>query len=137
MSFIPIDTPESALFNGESPRSLSHSFLEIFVPEYSSSTSGFDSSTNIRIDFSTFDFENYSQDLLQSNKANNLSLGSNYIATKSSVPLISQCNSRNICANNNCVVNHQYRIDQYYTSDATNPCQMNSIDHFHLFEYRL
>jgi hypothetical protein len=41
------------------------------------------------------------------------------------MPLISICNSRNISASNNCVVNSQTKIDQYYIFDQTNPCQIN------------
>ncbi len=35
------------------------------------------------------------------------------------------CNSRNISAENNCVVTNQTKIDQYYTFDESNPCSMN------------
>jgi hypothetical protein len=80
---------------------------------------------DIRIESSTFYFGNYSQGLLQSNNVNNLFINGNYIATNSSGPIISICNSRNISASNNTVVNHQTKIDQYYTLDQTNPCQTN------------
>jgi len=46
-------------------------------------------------------------------------------ATNSSSPLISICNSRNISAENNCVINEQTKIDTYYTFDQANPCSMN------------
>jgi hypothetical protein len=80
---------------------------------------------DIRIESSTFYFGNFSQGLIQSNNANNLYLSGNYIATNSSIPLISICNSRNITASNNTVVDTQSKIDQYYTFDETKPCQMN------------
>jgi len=67
----------------------------------------------------------YSQGLLQSDNANNLFITGNYIATNSSTPIISICNSRNISAENNCVVNQQTKIDTYYTLDSDNPCSMN------------
>jgi hypothetical protein len=80
---------------------------------------------DIRIESSTFYFGNYSQGLLEINNANNLYITGNYIATNSSTPLISICNSRNITASNNTVANTQVKIDQYYTFDESNPCQMN------------
>jgi hypothetical protein len=70
-------------------------------------------------------FDLGSQGLLQSNNVNNLFLNGNYIATNSSTPIISICNSRNISASNNTVVNNQGKIDEYYTLDPTNPCQTN------------
>jgi hypothetical protein len=80
---------------------------------------------DIRIESSTFIFGNYSQGLLQCNNANNLFINGNYIATNNSIPLISICNSRNITASNNCVVNNQTKIDQYYTFDQLGPCRSN------------
>lgn len=80
---------------------------------------------DLRIESSTFLFGNYTQGLLQSNNANNLFISGNYIATNSSTPLISICNSRNITARNNCLVDIQSKIDQYYVFDETSPCQMN------------
>jgi len=80
---------------------------------------------DIQIESSTFLFGIYSQGLLESNNANNVFINGNYIATNGSTPLISLCNCRNISANNNCVVNNQSKIDQYYTYDETHPCQMN------------
>jgi hypothetical protein len=80
---------------------------------------------NIRIESSTFYFGMYSQGLLICDNVNNLFISGNYIATNSSTPLISICNSRNISAENNCVVNKQTKIDKYYTFDQNNPCSMN------------
>jgi hypothetical protein len=80
---------------------------------------------DIRIESSTFLFGNYSQGIIQSANANNLYLTGNYIATNSSTPLISICNSRNITASNNTVVDTQSKIDQYYTLDQTSPCHTN------------
>ena len=80
---------------------------------------------DIRIESSTFFFGMNSQGLLQSDNANNLFISGNYIATNSSTPFISICNSRNITAKNNCVANNQTKIDEYYTFDQSNPCLMN------------
>ena len=80
---------------------------------------------DIRIESSTFYFGNYSRTLLQTDNVNNLFLTGNYIATNSSTPLISICNSRNISAANNCVVNQLTKIDTYYTFDQDHPCSMN------------
>jgi hypothetical protein len=80
---------------------------------------------DIRIELSTFYFGMYSQELFQSDNANNVFLSGNYIATKNSTCLISICNSRNISADNNCVVNSGPKIDQYYTFDTSNRCAMN------------
>lgn len=80
---------------------------------------------DIRIESSTFYFGNYSQGLIQGNNIENLLISGNYLATNSSIPLISICNSRNLTASNNTVVDSQGKIDQYYTFDQTFPCQMN------------
>jgi hypothetical protein len=80
---------------------------------------------DIRIESSSFYFGNYSQGLLEGNNANNFYITGNYIATNSSAPLISICNSRNMTASNNTVVNTQSKIDQYYIFDQIKPCQMN------------
>ena len=79
----------------------------------------------IRIESSTFLFGNYSRGLLQSNNVNDLFLNGNYIATNSSTPIISICNSRNISASNNTVVNAEGKMEEYYTLDSTNPCEAN------------
>ena len=80
---------------------------------------------DIQIKSSTFYFRNYSQGLLQSNNVHNLFLSGNYISTNNSIPIISICNSRNISASNNTVVNNATKIDRYYTFDETIPCQTN------------
>jgi hypothetical protein len=80
---------------------------------------------DIRIESSTFYFGMYTQELLQSDNANNVFISGNYIVTNSSTLLISICNSRDISAENNGVVNKETKIDQYYTFDQTNPCSMN------------
>ena len=81
---------------------------------------------DIRLESSTFYFGNYSQGLLEGTNANNFYITGNYLATNSSLPLISICNSRNLTASNNTVVNIQSKIDQYYIFDERYPCQMNS-----------
>jgi hypothetical protein len=80
---------------------------------------------DIQIESSTFLTGTYSQGILQSTNGVNVSISGNYIATNSSTPFISICNSRNISAHNNTVVNTQTTINQYYTYDNTNPCQRN------------
>jgi hypothetical protein len=81
---------------------------------------------DITIESSTFYFGMYSQGLIQSNNANNLFISGNYISTNNLTSFISVCNSRNISAENNCVVTNQTKIDQYYTFDESNPCSINS-----------
>jgi hypothetical protein len=81
--------------------------------------------SDVRITSSTFLMGTYSQGILQIDNGANVSLSGNYIATNNSMPLISLCNSRNISASNNTVVNTQSKIDQYYTYDTTVPCNVN------------
>ncbi len=80
---------------------------------------------DVNITASTFYFGEYSQGLLQSFNAENVFISGNYIATNASTPLISLCNSRNISASNNTVINSQFKIDQYYSLNGTYPCQIN------------
>jgi hypothetical protein len=80
---------------------------------------------DLRIESSTFYLSTYSQGLLQSDNANNLFISGNYIAMKNLTSLISICNSRNLTAENNCVVNNETKIDQYYRFDTSHPCSMN------------
>ncbi|CAF2921656.1 unnamed protein product [Rotaria sp. Silwood2] len=79
---------------------------------------------DVVVQSSTFLFGSYSESLIQGNNGGNLSIRGNYIATNSSIPLISICNSRNIAAHNNTVVNNQFTVDPYYY-DTTSPCQTN------------
>ena len=80
---------------------------------------------DLRIESSTFYMGQYSQTLLRCDNANDLFISGNYIATNNSSPLISICNSRNVSADHNCVVNLATKIDQYYTYDSTYPCSMS------------
>ena len=80
---------------------------------------------DIRIESSTFYFGNFSQGLIQGNNVNNVLLTGNYIATNSSLPLITICNSRNMTASNNTVIDTQSKIQEYYVFDETSSCQMN------------
>ena len=80
---------------------------------------------DIRIESSTFYFGNFSQGLIQGNNVNNVLLTGNYIATNSSQPLITICNSRNMTASNNTVIDTQSKIQEYYVFDETSSCQMN------------
>jgi hypothetical protein len=81
--------------------------------------------TNVQITSSTFLVGNYSQGIIQSYNGNNVAFDGNYIATNLSSPLIMICNTRNITANNNTVVNKLTKIDQYYVLDQNNPCLAN------------
>jgi hypothetical protein len=78
--------------------------------------------SDVRITSSTFLMGAYSQGILQIDNGANVSFSGNYIGTNSSMPLISLCNSRNISASNNTVVDKQSTIDEYYTYDTTDPC---------------
>ena len=80
---------------------------------------------DVQITASTFYFGNYSQGLIQCYNADNVSISGNYIATNVSTPIISICNSRNISASNNTLINNQFKIDQYYILNGTYPCQSN------------
>jgi hypothetical protein len=80
---------------------------------------------DIQIESSTFYFGMYSQGLLQSDNVNNVFISGNYIVTNNLTSFISICNSRNISAENNCVVTNQTKLDQYYIFDKSNPCSMN------------
>jgi hypothetical protein len=81
--------------------------------------------SDVRITSSTFIMGTYSLGVLQIDNGANVSLSGNYIATNTSMPLISLCNSRNISASNNTVVDKQSTIDDYYTYDTTDPCNKN------------
>jgi hypothetical protein len=67
----------------------------------------------------------YSQFILQVDNGANVSLSGNYVAINTSMPIISICNSQNISASNNTVVDKQSTIDEYYTYDTTDPCNKN------------
>ncbi len=80
---------------------------------------------DIRIESSTFYFRNYSENLLESFNVNNLYFSGNYIATNVTTSIISLCNTRNITASNNTLVNKQGKIEQYYHFETRHGCQMN------------
>ena len=80
---------------------------------------------DLRIESSTFYLGLYSQGLLQSDNANNVFLSGNYITTNNFTSLISICNSRNITAENNCVVTNQTKTEAPYTFDTSDPCSMS------------
>jgi hypothetical protein len=80
---------------------------------------------DILIQSSTFYFGIYSEALLESFNVNNLIFRDNYIATNVTTPIISLCNTRNITANNNTLVNKQGKIEQYYRFETRHGCQMN------------
>ena len=87
---------------------------------------------DIRIQSSTFYFGTYSQGLLQSNNVNNVLISGNYIATNNLTSFIMVCNSRNISAENNCVITNQTKINTYYTFNTNIPCSMNLSSLIHL-----
>ncbi|CAF1144932.1 unnamed protein product [Rotaria sp. Silwood1] len=80
--------------------------------------------SDVIVESSTFLFGVYGQGLIQGNNAANVSISGNYIAINSSISLISICNSQNISAHNNTLVNHQFTVDPFYYDNA-NPCQTN------------
>jgi hypothetical protein len=81
--------------------------------------------TNVQISSSTFLRGTYSQAIIQSFNGQNISFFGNYIATNDSTPLINICNSQNITANNNTLVDTQTKIEQYYIFDEIKPCSVN------------
>jgi hypothetical protein len=80
---------------------------------------------DIRIESSTFYFGNYSRGFLLSRNANNVYISGNYMATNNSAPFIILCNSRNITASNNTVINDKFPTDKYYAFDTLKPCEVN------------
>jgi len=80
---------------------------------------------DIRIESSSFYFGNYSQGLLEGSNANNIYLTGNYLSTNTTNPLITICNSRNITASNNTVIDSQGKLNQYFEYDQRSVCQVN------------
>lgn len=80
---------------------------------------------DIRIESSTFYFGNYSRGFLLSRNAKNVYISGNYLATNNSDPYIILCNSRNITASNNTVINDQFHTDKYYAFDTLKLCEAN------------
>lgn len=80
---------------------------------------------NVEISSSTFLMDTYNQALLQAYNGNNIVFNGNYIGTNNSLPLINICNSRNITANNNTLVNTGTKIENIYVLDQTKPCENN------------
>ncbi|CAF1452004.1 unnamed protein product [Rotaria magnacalcarata] len=68
---------------------------------------------DVIIQSSTFLFGPYTEGLLQSINAANVYIKGNYIATNSSTPLVTICNSLNICAHNNTFVNNRFSVNSY------------------------
>jgi hypothetical protein len=79
---------------------------------------------NIQITSSTFFIGKYNQGLLQSYNGDNISFYGNYIKTNHSLPFINICNTRNITADNNTLINIA-KIDQYYILDENSRCFAN------------
>ncbi len=80
---------------------------------------------DIRIESSTFYFGNYSRGFLLSRSADNVYISGNYMATNNSAPFIILCNSRNVTASNNTVINKEFPIDKYYVFDTLKLCEVN------------
>jgi hypothetical protein len=80
---------------------------------------------DIRIESSTFYFGNYSRGFLLSRNADNVYISGNYMATNNSAPFIILCNTRNVTASNNTVINEKFPIDKYYVFDTLTRCEVN------------
>ena len=87
---------------------------------------------NVVIQSSMFLFGPYGEGLLEGNNAASVYIRGNYIATNSSVPLVSICNSINIHAHNNTFVNHEFTVKPYY-NDTTDPCHTDLSNLIDLF----
>ena len=81
--------------------------------------------TNVHITSSTFFLGMYNPGVVQSYNGHDILFDGNYIATNHSLPFIAICNTRNITANNNTLMNKIGKIDQYYTLDQTSRCFTN------------
>jgi hypothetical protein len=81
--------------------------------------------TNLQITSSTFLIGKFNQGVLQSYNGNNIYFHGNYIATNHSLPFISICNTKNITAFNNTLINNILKIDQYYILDTNTRCFTN------------
>ncbi len=80
---------------------------------------------NVQITSSTFLNGQYSQHPIQCTNGGGVSINNNYFATNSSSSIIILCNSQNISAYNNTIMNNQSTINQYFSYDSTSPCLMN------------
>jgi hypothetical protein len=80
---------------------------------------------NVQITSSTFLNGQYSQHPIQCTNGGGVSISNNYFATNSSSSIIILCNSQNISAYNNTIMNNQSTIGQYFSYDSTSPCLMN------------
>jgi hypothetical protein len=80
---------------------------------------------NVQITSSTFLNGQYSQHPIQCTNGGGVSISNNYFATNSSGSIVILCNSQNISAYNNAVVNNQSTISQYFSYDSTHPCLTN------------
>jgi hypothetical protein len=80
---------------------------------------------DIIIESSSFYYRNYSEHLLESFNVNNLVFRNNYIATNLTTPVVQLCNTRNITASNNTVVNIHGKLEQYYGFEGRHGCQLN------------
>ncbi|CAF1356110.1 unnamed protein product [Rotaria sp. Silwood1] len=82
--------------------------------------------SNVQVKSSTFLNGPYSQNMIQCANGGGVSISDNYFSMmNSSMSIVLLCNSQNITASNNTVINNQSTINQYYSYDNANPCQMN------------
>lgn len=81
--------------------------------------------SDVQILSSTFIMGPFSDGILQVDNGANVSLSGNYIETNNTTPLIYVCNSQNISASNNSVINRQSTMDEYYVYDSRNPCNQS------------
>ncbi|CAF1164655.1 unnamed protein product [Adineta ricciae] len=80
---------------------------------------------NIQVTSSTFYNGPYSGSMVQCTNVDGIVITGNYLSTNSSDPPVVFCNSRNISASDNTIVNSQSVISQYYLYDTTSPCLAN------------
>lgn len=80
---------------------------------------------NIQIKSSTFLMGQHSGSMIQSANCKDVSIHNNYLSTNSSTSPVVVCNTQNISAYNNSIINTQSIISQYIMYDATNPCLAN------------
>jgi hypothetical protein len=80
---------------------------------------------NVQVKSSAFFNGEYSGNMIQCADGENVSITDNYFDMNNATSLIILCNSNNISAFNNSVVNSLPSMNQYYTYDTTNPCLTN------------
>jgi hypothetical protein len=77
---------------------------------------------NVQVTSSTFFNGQYSGSMIQCTNGEGLSISGNYLSTNSITSPITLCNSQNISAYNNSIVNNQTIISNYFSYDTISPC---------------